>query len=130
MGKLILVVCALVASAACARQDAKLEQHQKALASLRSTTTAIAAAWLDGNTSGTYTRTALEATFQLIEKERAALAASPSMLSDPRGAQLSQTAEHMSRVVALMIDDARSANGASMRQRAAEIAARGPMDTR
>ena len=121
MGKRILVVCAFIGCAACARQDTKLEQHQKALQSLRSTTTAIAGAWLDGKISGTYTRTALERTFQLIEQERATLAASPRMLSDPRGAQLSQAAEHMSRVVALMVNDVTTASGPSMRQRVAEI---------
>ena len=130
MSKLLLVVCVFVVYAGCARQDTKLTQHQKAFESLQSTTTAIAGAWLDGHTSGTYTRTSLERTFQLIEQERAALADSPQMLSDPRGAQLSQVAEQMSRVVALMINDVTAANGAAVRKRLADISGGGSTDAR
>jgi hypothetical protein len=76
----------------------------------------IAEAWLAGQVSGTYTRTALDQTFYLVEQERATLASTPAMLQDPRGAALSQDAEHLSRLIASIIGDVTSADGQSARQ--------------
>src|SRR5215218_7452377 len=100
----VLAAAGLTAGA-CARQDARLQQHQEKLESLGSTTAAIGRAWLDGHTSGTFTRTALEQTFLLVEQERSALAGSPQSLLDPRGAHLSQAAEGLSRLLATTIND-------------------------
>jgi hypothetical protein len=81
----------------------------------------IAEAWLSGDVSGTYARTALEQTFYLVEQERASLASRPEMLQDPRGATLSQDAEKLSRVIASMIGDVGTANGNAARQRLASL---------
>jgi hypothetical protein len=110
-----------IAAVACGRQDSRLQQHQETLESLGSTTAAIAEAWLAGSVSGTYTRTALEQTFHLVERERSSLAASPQSLLDPRGAHLSESAERLSRLLAVMIADVRAADGSSVRQRLRQI---------
>jgi hypothetical protein len=82
---------------------------------------AIGEAWLSGDVSGTYAGTALKQTFHLVEQERASLAASPQALVDPRGAQLSQAAERLSRLLAVMMHDVCAANAAAVRQHLAEI---------
>ena len=105
----------------CSRHDARLEQHKKTFESLGATTAAITEAWLTGQVSGTYTRAALENTFQLVEKERTALVKAPETLLDPRGAHLSQVAERLSRLLAAILLDVAAANGASARQHVAEI---------
>jgi hypothetical protein len=120
------VSCALLAAAflilqACGRQDQRLRQHQEKLESLGATTAAIGEAWLAGSTSGTFTRGALAQTFQLVEQERAALAASPEALLDPRGAALSRNAEALSRLLSTLIQDVRGADAASARRRLAQI---------
>jgi hypothetical protein len=111
----LLVALALTA-AACARQDARLEQHKQKFESLGETTAVICEAWLRGDTSGTFTRTALQQTFLLVEQERTVLAASPEALLDPRGAALSQAAERLSRLIAVLIHDVGAANGESVRE--------------
>ncbi len=123
----VVLVLALTGSA-CSRQDARLEQHKEAFASLGETTAAVSEAWLGGDVSGTYTATALEQTFLLVEQERTALAASPEMLQDARGAALSQSAEHLSRLIAALIHDVQGADGASVRQRLAQIPIRAPAE--
>src|SRR6188474_1298257 len=99
----LAVTLVMLAATACGRQDARLEQHKKNLESFGATTKVIAEAWLTGQVSGTYTRTALDQTFYLVEQERATLASTPAMLQDPRGAALSQDAEHLSRLIASII---------------------------
>ena len=116
-----LELAAVVLCIGCSRQDARLEQHKKNFESLGATTKVITEAWLHGDVSGTYTRTALEQTFYLVEQERAALASRPEMLQDGRGAALSQDAERLSRLIASMIGDVGSANGDAARQRLASL---------
>jgi hypothetical protein len=130
MVQLPLARCCLISAAlaavglsagACVRQDARIQQHQEKLESLGSTTAAIGRAWLGGDTSGTFTRTALEQTFRLVEQERSALAGSPQALLDPRGAHLSQAAESLSRLLAMTINDVDAADAGSVRRRLTEI---------
>jgi hypothetical protein len=121
-----LVIVALALSAACSRQDARLEEHKEKFESLGETTAAICEAWLVGDVSGIYTRTALDQTFMLVEQERATLAASPEALLDPRGADLSQSGERLSRLIATLIHEVEGANGASVRQLLTQIPKRAP----
>lgn len=116
-----LELAAVVLCIGCSRQDARLDEHRKNLESLGATTKVIAEAWLGGNVSGTYTRTALEQTFYLTEQERTRLASRPEMLQDPRGAALSQEAEQLSRLIASMIGDVGTADGDAARQRLASL---------
>jgi len=116
------VVAALVSSA-CGGQERRLQQHDKALQSLGSTTHAIADAWLAGQTSGTYTKTALDQTFRLIEQERTGVAGTPETLVDPRGARLTDTADQMSRLVARIMADVGTEDGAAVRRHLALLPA-------
>ena len=116
-----LELAAVLLCSGCSRQDARLEAHKKSLESLGATTKVIAEAWLSGDVSGTYTRTALEQTFYLVEQERARLASTPEMLQDRRGATLSQDAEQLSRLIASMIGDVDTANSDAARQRLASL---------
>lgn len=117
-------LCLVVAlnSFACIRHDRRVQQHEEALQSLGSTVRTIAEAWLDGHLSGTYTQTALQKTFSLVEHERAALAR-PDTLVDPRGARLSDSADHLARLVAELISDVRSSDAAGVRSHLAALAA-------
>jgi hypothetical protein len=117
-------VCAALVGlsvSACASRDTQLRQHQEKLESLGSSTITIAEAWLSGSVSGTYAVTALDQTFVLVEQERSALAAEPDALVDPRGAALSDAAERLSRLIAVMRHDVQAADGRSVRQHLAEV---------
>ena len=117
----VLLAITAIITAACGRQDQRLQQHDRKLASLAASATAIGNAWLSGSTSGTYTITALEQTYQLVEQERATMAGAPDALVDPRGAELSQSAERLSRVIAAMRYEVRGSDAASVRQRLRDI---------
>jgi hypothetical protein len=112
----IIVAAVALGSTSCTRQDERLQQHREKFESLGSSTMAIGEAWLAGSTSGTFTGTALEQTFLLVEQQRSALAARPEALLDPRGAELSQAAERLSRLIATTIGDVRAADTQSVRQ--------------
>jgi hypothetical protein len=116
---------ALIAAAqiGCGRQDDRLREHREKLESLEASATAIGESWLAGSVSGTFTTTALEQTFRLVEQERSAVASAPDELVDPRGAELSQSAERLSRLLAAMMHDVRAADASSVRERMTTIAA-------
>ena len=116
-----LVLAAALAASACSRRDVRIQQHKEKLESLGATTAAIGEAWLKGSVSGTYTGTALEQTFMLIEQERTSLASAPQALLDPRGAQLSKSAERLSRLVAVLLDDVNGGDSSSARKHLSEI---------
>jgi hypothetical protein len=111
----------IVALAGCSRQDERLRQHRKHFESLGATTAAIGEAWLAGSVSGTYTLTALDQTFRLVEQEQTALASKPNTLIDPRGAALSQAAEKLLRLLARLTEDVRSGDAGALRGHLAEI---------
>jgi hypothetical protein len=116
----LTLIAVAIALTACS-QDTALQQHREKLESLGATTVAIADAWLGGAASGTYARAALEQARQLVEQERTSLAAKPEALADPRGADLSEAAERLSRLLALMVRDVEQGNASALRQRMAQI---------
>ena len=122
MAQSVLLATVSLIVAECGRQDQRLHQHHQKLESLASSAAAMGNAWLSGSTSGTYTITALEQTYLLVETERAEMASTPDALVDPRGAELSQSAERLSRVLAAMRYDVRGSNASSVRQQLREIA--------
>jgi hypothetical protein len=123
MGQSVALLClaAALSSGACARQDRRIEQHRKAFQSLDASANAIASAWLAGDTSGTFTATALEQILALTERERAALAANAETLIDPRGARLADAADEQARRVALVVEDVRASNAQAARSHLAAL---------
>ena len=105
----------------CARLDAQLQQHREKLESLGSTTSTIGEAWLAGSISGTYTLAALEQTLLLVEKERSALGRDARMLLDPRGAQMSEAAGRLSRLLAVTMHDVEAADADRVRRDLGEV---------
>jgi putative membrane protein len=105
----------------CRSQDDILSQQNKQLASLRETVATLGDAWLAGNISATYTRTALEQTLQLLETQRTELVASPELLADPQGADISQTSDRLSRVAALVWKDVGDGDSDAARRHLGEI---------
>src|SRR3954453_18818918 len=117
----MVVLAATLGCGGCSDERRQIQQHQEKLESLRATTAAIGDAWLSGAVSGTYAGTAFEQTFVLVEQERTALASAPATLADPRGARLSDAADAASRQLALLIEDVRRADAASVRTRLAKV---------
>src|SRR4051812_43620274 len=89
----------MLAGTGCGRRDTELNQRARAAASLAATTTMLGDAWLNGSVSGTFTQTALERLFQLIEQERRALATSPQQLIDPRAERIAKADDDLSRIL-------------------------------
>ena len=118
---IVVVTIGCLSVVGCTRLDTRLQQHKEQFESLGASTAFIGEAWLSGRVSGTYTRTALEQTFLLVEKERTALASVPQALLDPRGAHLSQAAEQLSRLIALLIDDVRGSDASAARKHLGQI---------
>jgi hypothetical protein len=115
------LAAALLFSSACAPAAEQIRDHRKAFESLGATTAVVVQAWLEGDVSGTYTRTALETTLQLIEQERAALAGSPRLLARPDAAALAESADRLSRLVAFLARDIASGDSTAARAHLGEI---------
>src|SRR5438045_5672588 len=94
-----MLVCLGLLTGCESRQDLLDRQH-KALTSLRSTVTSVCQAWLDGNVSTTYARTALEASAGLLDKEHTKLTSSPDAVAAPTAESGSDTAHAPGRHVA------------------------------
>ena len=111
-----LLLALALACGACGRTDRKLEQQRDSLKSLTASTAAIGEAWLAGSLSGTFTATALEQVFLLLEQQRQALAAAPNTLVDQRAVELSQAGEALARLLAAMMHDVRAADARAVRE--------------
>ncbi len=112
---IVLVLIAMVTTG-CTRHDERLRQHREKLESLAASTNALGKAWLSGRTSGTYTRNALAHVFLLVEQERNSMTSRPDALVDPRGAQLSQSAERLERLLATLRHDVSVSDVQSVRR--------------
>lgn len=119
--RLAIAILMLGVAASCAGSDRRLQQHQQKLESLGSSVAAIGEAWLAGHVSGTYTRTAFEQTFMLVEQERTALARAPEALADPRAARLTEAADRLSRLLAAMTCDVQLRDATALRRRLTQI---------
>ena len=111
----------LIAAPGCRSQTDRLQQHAKTFESLGSSATAIVHAWLSGDVSGAYARTALDQVYTLTEKERSTLVRSPETLTDPRAARLAERAEQLSRAVAALAHDVQAGDAAGAHRHATEI---------
>ena len=125
MARALVALGITAALGACSSPAKQLVQAQKKIDGLAATTRAIGQAWLNGDVSSTYTGTAFKQTLQLLDEQRASLNASPKLLLDPRGASLSRNAEQLSRVLAALIEDARSNDGASAREHLSQMPSEG-----
>jgi hypothetical protein len=112
---------ALLGAVSCSRQDRELQQHQETMASLSGSTTAIVNAWLGGSVSGTYTSTALEDVLMMVEQDRYALAVSPKLLIDQRGAAIADSAAQLSQRLAAILSAVQQANSTAARAQVAAI---------
>jgi predicted DNA-binding transcriptional regulator YafY len=97
----VLIAMLATLGYACRSHEQIFADQHKALTSLRATAVALGEAWLSGAVSSTYVRTALETTQQLLEKQRAALAA-PDLLADPAAVALSTSENELARTLALL----------------------------
>lgn len=109
-----LVLTAVLA--ACSSPEKQFQQLQTKIQGLTATTQTITDAWVRGDVSPIYARTAFQETLQLLDKQRATLNASPKLLLDPRGASLSRDAERLSRTLAALIQDAANRDRAAAQQ--------------
>jgi hypothetical protein len=120
----VVIACLItLAVTACSSPGNQLERAQEKIQGLTATTHAIGEAWLIGDVSPTYAGTAFEQTLQLLDKQRAALNASPTLLLDPRGASLSRDAEQLSRVLAALVQDAKNRDQSSGRGHLSQVPA-------
>jgi hypothetical protein len=89
--------------------------------SLRATTLAISEAWLGGDVSGAYARTALEQTFQLVQEEHHAVAATSDDLAHPAANRLAGDGERLSRIIAALTGNIRSGDDGGVRRHVADL---------
>jgi hypothetical protein len=120
---LVLVLCCSAITGCGSTQDL-VPQQQKALTSLRSTVTAVCSAWLEGDVSTTYARTALEATAALLEKERTQIAGSPDALADPALTSLSESENQLARQIALLRKALVDSDATAVRQLKSAVSSR------
>jgi hypothetical protein len=115
------VLLAAAVGAGCARSDNIIKHQQQKLESLGATAQMVGEAWLGGSVSTTYAQTALEQTQTQVEQQRTILASKPATLQDPRGSDLSQRGERLSRLVAQLIGDVAASNTDTLRRHLSQI---------
>jgi N-formylglutamate amidohydrolase len=100
----------------CTSAQNTINQQEAKLESLGATAQMIGEVWLGGQVSATYAETALQETQTQVELQRAVLAANVEVLQNPRGADLSQRAERLSRVVVQLLHDVEASDGSGLRR--------------
>jgi len=116
-----LLICVLSALSACKNRERVSDEQTQALASLQATARGVSEAWLSGAVSPAYARTTLEATERLLDKQRAALGASPGLLADPSAARISQAEEQLARSLAVLWKAIGQADTATAREQLAHL---------
>jgi hypothetical protein len=117
-----LFSCALaIVLTGCSSTQSDVQQHAEKIDSLRASAVAVINAWLAGDASGTYTRATLQRTFQLVEQERAAVAATPEALALPAANSVARAGEDLARVLAALSDAVRRGDGASARRHLGDL---------
>jgi hypothetical protein len=120
----IVLVLSVLSMVGCRSTQELVNQQQKALVSLNSTVIAVGNAWLEGNVSTTYARTALETTGALLEKERAKIGASPDVLVDPTMTSLSESQNQLARQIAVLRKALADSDAVAVRQQITAIRSR------
>jgi hypothetical protein len=100
LAAIVLINASLLAGGCGTATD--LDKQTTAIESIRSTTVAVADAWLDGKVSTPYARASLERAYELAEDCRSSLTKSPSLAADPRRAALIDQCERLARQIALL----------------------------
>jgi hypothetical protein len=111
----------ILLTAACGGAEQLLSDQEKALTSLRATAATIGDSWLMGRVSGQYARTALDRTLQLLEQQRAELAASPDVVAESRGAMLSDAQHQLARSAAALRRAIEVGDSAEVRRQLSEL---------
>jgi hypothetical protein len=119
-----VLVLSVLSMVGCRSTQELVNQQQKALVSLNSTVIAVGNAWLEGNVSTTYARTALETTGALLEKERAKIGASPDVLVDPTMTSLSESQNQLARQIAVLRKALADSDAVAVRQQITAIRSR------
>jgi hypothetical protein len=118
------ILCLLLGTAfftGCGSTQSVITEQQKALTSLTSTVRTVCRAWLDGNVSTTYARTALAASATLLEKKRAKIAGSPDAMSDARIASLGNAEQQLAQRIAVLRKALVDSDANTVRQVAATL---------
>jgi hypothetical protein len=86
----------------------------------------VSQAWLDGQVSTTYARTALEAAALLLDKEQTKITASPDALANPAIASVSDSEHELAHQIALLRKALTESNADAVRQLKSTVESRRP----
>jgi len=100
---LIGVTVMLLPLVGCASESATLKEHAQKLRSLRATAVSVSEAWSAGDVSETFARLTLEQAFELVQKERAAIAPTAQDLANPPAAALARDSDDLERQIAALV---------------------------
>jgi hypothetical protein len=117
-------IMAAVLTTACAAANSDVEKHAEKMASLRASTVAVGESWLAGDVSGTYTRGALEQIFELVDQERAAVAANAEDLARPAADAVARDGEQLQRALASISNGVAGRDGSSVRRQLTDLSGR------
>jgi hypothetical protein len=115
---------AAILTAGCAAASSDVEKHAEKMASLRASTVAVGESWLAGDVSGTYTRAALEQIFELVDQERAAVAANAEDLARPAAESVARDGEQLQRALASISNGVAGRDGSSVRRQLTDLSGR------
>lgn len=124
--RLLIMMMLCVTAMGCGSTERLAQQQQKALTSLKSTVVAISNAWLQGNASTIYARTALAAAGTLLETERMEIGRSLDALNDPAVASLSESQNQLAKQIASLRKALADSDANAVRQVVSAVGSRQP----